>query len=117
MVERNLHNEDNQFLADKIHVLRRILQERPDDLDFLRAEAEWEVAARQFVPYYVRVLDDQMRTVIETPRWVDGSPLPLFPCRGGDRDAGGSGGVEGGRPALFINVGVVKARTGVEGGD
>ncbi|MDC4225172.1 MAG: hypothetical protein MPW17_11315 [Candidatus Manganitrophus sp.] len=79
VVERNLHNEDNQFLADKIHVLRRILQERPDDLDFLRAEAEWEVAARQFVPYYVRVLDDQMRTVIETPEMGGRVPSSAFP--------------------------------------
>lgn len=79
VVERNLHNEDNQFLADKIHVLRRILQERPDDLDFLRAEAEWEVAARQFVPYYVRVLDDQKRTVIETPEMGGRVPSSAFP--------------------------------------
>lgn len=79
VIERNLHNEDNQFLADKIHVLRRILQERPDDLDFLRAEAEWEVAARHFVPYYVRVLDDHGQTVIETPDMGHRVPSSSFP--------------------------------------
>lgn len=79
VIERNLHQEDNQFLTDKIHVLRRVLQERPNNPDFLKAEVEWEVASRQFIHYYGRVLDGEGRIVIETPGMSQLMPPAVFP--------------------------------------
>lgn len=59
--------ENNQFLVDKIQVLRMVLQERPDDMGALREEVQWEMAARHFEKYYARILDEQGRVLIETP--------------------------------------------------
>ena len=50
---RNLDVADDQFLADQIHVLRMLLQNRPDDVAGLRQEAEWESAARRYMRVYV----------------------------------------------------------------
>lgn len=79
VIQRNLEKEDNQFLADKINVLRRILLERPAELDFLRAEVQWEPAARQFTKYYARVGDDREETVVETAGMDRLTPPSVFP--------------------------------------
>ncbi len=47
----NLEREDNQFLANKIHVLRVILRERPDNPEALEEEVKWEGAAFRFIQY------------------------------------------------------------------
>jgi two-component system, OmpR family, heavy metal sensor histidine kinase CusS len=64
---QNLRREDGQFLADKVHLLRTILQQDAGGTDALREEVEWETAALHFAKYYARVLDDRGRTLIETP--------------------------------------------------
>ncbi|KAF0121399.1 MAG: two-component system OmpR family heavy metal sensor histidine kinase CusS, partial [bacterium] len=51
MLTNNLEKEDNQFLANKIHVLRVILRERPDKPEALEEEVKWEGAALQFSGY------------------------------------------------------------------
>jgi len=55
------------FLADKLHVLRTILRERPDDLDALREEIELETAARRYQQFYIRLLDDHGVPIMTTP--------------------------------------------------
>lgn len=76
---RSLERENNQFLADKVHVLRAILRDRPDNIDALE-EVKLEGAALQFSKYYVRILDERGRTLIETPGMdaIDAGPL-AFP--------------------------------------
>src|SRR5438309_918761 len=63
----NLDREDDQFLADKVHLLRKLLRERPDDLKSVEREAEEEWAARQYAQVFVRILDGNGRAVLETP--------------------------------------------------
>ena len=41
-----LEKSTELFLGDKLHVLRTMLRERPDDTDALREEVELETAAR-----------------------------------------------------------------------
>ena len=79
ILARNFTRENNQFLADQIHVLRKILKERPDDLDALRQEIEWEVVARSFEKYYARILDEQGQVLIETPGMAKIVVPSLFP--------------------------------------
>jgi two-component system heavy metal sensor histidine kinase CusS len=79
VIEKNLAREDIQFLADKINVLRQILHERPAELDFLRAEVQWEAAARRFTKYYARIMDDREETVIETSGMGRLVPPSIFP--------------------------------------
>ena len=75
----NFARENNQFLSDQIHVLRKILKERPDDLEAIRQEIEWEVVARNFEKYYARILDEQGQVLIETPGMAKIVVPSLFP--------------------------------------
>src|SRR5258708_8841290 len=63
----NLSRSEDLFLADKVHVLRAILQERPDDLAGLKEEVELESAARRYAQFYVRLLDGRGQAVLTTP--------------------------------------------------
>jgi two-component system, OmpR family, heavy metal sensor histidine kinase CusS len=47
-----LRAEDESTLADKIAVMRDILRERPDDLNALEEEVQWESIARTHAVYY-----------------------------------------------------------------
>lgn len=67
MLARNFDRENKEFLTDKIHVLRIVLKERPDDWDALREEVEWETSARRFEKYYARIQDQRGRVLMETP--------------------------------------------------
>jgi len=53
----NLDREDDQFLLDKIAVLRTILREKPNDFAALKSEIERESAARQYGQLYLRILN------------------------------------------------------------
>lgn len=53
----NIRREQDEFLADKIHVIREMLQKHPEDKADLQEEAEQSWAPRQFARVYVRVID------------------------------------------------------------
>jgi two-component system heavy metal sensor histidine kinase CusS len=55
------------FLADKVHVLRTMLRDRPDDQDGLREEIELESSARRYEQFYIRLLDDRSTPLLITP--------------------------------------------------
>jgi two-component system heavy metal sensor histidine kinase CusS len=82
----NLERSSALFLADKVHVVSTLLQERPDDSDGLREEVELESAARRFEHFYIRLLDEQNRTLMETPMMERFLPARLF---SGLTDGGG----------------------------
>jgi two-component system, OmpR family, heavy metal sensor histidine kinase CusS len=62
-----LEKSTDLFLADKIHVLRTMLRERPDDWDGLREEIELESAARRYQQFYIRLLDERNAPLLTTP--------------------------------------------------
>ena len=66
-----LEKSTDLFLADKVHVLRTILRERPDDRDALREEIELESAARRYEQFYVRLLDERNTPLLMTPGMAD----------------------------------------------
>jgi two-component system heavy metal sensor histidine kinase CusS len=66
-----LEKSTDLFLADKVHVLRTMLRERPDDLDALREEVELESAARRYEQFYIRLLDERNAPVLMTPGMAD----------------------------------------------
>jgi two-component system heavy metal sensor histidine kinase CusS len=76
----NLERSSGLFLADKVHVVSTMLREQPDDWDALREEVELETAARRFERFYIRLLDDQGRMLMETP--MMGRILPARQFRG-----------------------------------
>lgn len=63
----NLDREDDQFLADIVHIVRAFLRDRPDDAAGLKQAVEWEWASRQYAQVFVRVLDENGRAIVETP--------------------------------------------------
>jgi len=62
-----LEKSTDLFLADKVHVLRTMLQQRPEDQDALREEVELESAARRYEQFYILVLDQQNKPLLMTP--------------------------------------------------
>jgi two-component system heavy metal sensor histidine kinase CusS len=68
---RELEKSTELFLADKVHVLRTMLRDRPDDWDALREEIELETAARRYEQFYVRLLDERNKALLMTPGMAD----------------------------------------------
>jgi len=64
---RNLMQEDNQFLTDKIHVIRALLKRHPNDQAALQEEIQWEGETFRLTRYYARILTPSSRLLIETP--------------------------------------------------
>ena len=83
--------EGHQFLADKIHVLRGVLREHPDDRDALEEEVLSEVAAHQYTRYYIRLLHAGGWTLLETPGMAAGLPVGVFPVPTGAQESPGDG--------------------------
>jgi two-component system heavy metal sensor histidine kinase CusS len=66
-----LEKSTDLFLADKVHVLRTMLRDRPDDWDALREEVELESAARRYEQFYIRLLDGRNTPPLMTPGMAD----------------------------------------------
>src|SRR5579872_1739052 len=58
VLRTELEKSTDLFLADKLHVVRTLLRERPEDWDALREEIELESAARRYERFYIRLLDE-----------------------------------------------------------
>jgi two-component system, OmpR family, heavy metal sensor histidine kinase CusS len=87
----NLNRSEDLFLADKVHVLRTILRDRPGDIEGLREEVELESAARRYAQFYVRLLGGDGRQRLVTPgmdvllppRWFTvATPADMEPSHG-----------------------------------
>jgi two-component system heavy metal sensor histidine kinase CusS len=63
----NLERDNDLFLADKVHVITALLHDRPNDSEGLHEEIELEAAARQYQPFYIRLLNEQRQAVLTTP--------------------------------------------------
>jgi len=67
VLRAELEKSTQLFLADKLHVLRTMLRERPDDEDGLREEIQLENAARRYERFYIRLLDEHGGPILTTP--------------------------------------------------
>jgi hypothetical protein len=80
-----LESSTDLFLADKLHVLRTLLRERPNDWDALREEVELESAARRYEHFYIRLLDERKTPLLTTPGMAEqrrrDSVAPAAYCR------------------------------------
>ncbi len=73
-----LERSTDLFLADKLHVLRTMLRERPNDWDALREEVELESAARRYEHFYIRLLDEGNTPLLTTPGMAEQLDLTDF---------------------------------------
>ncbi|MGH8627519.1 MAG: heavy metal sensor histidine kinase [Gammaproteobacteria bacterium] len=76
----NLDREASAFLANEIQECRRLLHEHPDDERLLSYEIQIETAANKLIKYYLRLLDNQGRILLETPGMGDIVPVASFPA-------------------------------------
>ncbi|MGA2417591.1 MAG: heavy metal sensor histidine kinase [Candidatus Sulfotelmatobacter sp.] len=83
-----LEKSTDLFLADKVHVLRTMLRERPDDGDALREEIELESAARRYEQFYIRLLDQRKTPLLMTPGMADQLDLAQFASQTQSRPEG-----------------------------
>jgi two-component system, OmpR family, heavy metal sensor histidine kinase CusS len=67
VLRAELERSTELFLADKLHVLRTMLRERPSDEDALREEIVLESAARRYQQFYIRLLDEHGVPILTTP--------------------------------------------------
>jgi two-component system heavy metal sensor histidine kinase CusS len=67
VLRAELDRSTELFLADKLHVLRTMLRDRPYDDDALREEIELESAARRYQRFYIRLLDENGVVILSTP--------------------------------------------------
>jgi two-component system heavy metal sensor histidine kinase CusS len=78
VLRAELDRSTEQFLADKLQVLRTMLRERPDDQDGLREEIELESAARRYERFYIRLLDEHGAPILTTPDMAEQLDLAEF---------------------------------------
>jgi two-component system, OmpR family, heavy metal sensor histidine kinase CusS len=78
LLRSELEKSTDLFLADKLHVLRTMLRERPEDIDALREEIELESAARRYEHFYIRLLDDRDTPILTTPGMAEQLDLAQF---------------------------------------
>jgi two-component system, OmpR family, heavy metal sensor histidine kinase CusS len=78
VLRAELEKNTDLFLADKLHVVRTMLRERPDDWDGLREEIELESAARRYQQFYIRLLDDKKQPLLTTPGMAEQLDLGQF---------------------------------------
>ncbi|HLI77313.1 MAG TPA: heavy metal sensor histidine kinase [Acidobacteriaceae bacterium] len=62
-----LNKSTDEFLKDKVNVVRTMLRERPEDTDGLREEVELESAARRYEQFYICLLDSEGHQLLMTP--------------------------------------------------
>jgi two-component system heavy metal sensor histidine kinase CusS len=75
----NLDREDDEFLADRVRVLRALLRERPDDNAALFQAIGSEQAARPEAQILVRIIGPDGSTLVETPQMSVELPPSDFP--------------------------------------
>ena len=78
MLVKELDRSTEEFLADKLHVLRSMLRERPGDWDALREEVELESEARRYEHFYIRLVDEHKTPLLVTPGMADELDLSRF---------------------------------------
>ena len=96
----NMRRDDDLFLADKVHVLRAILRDRPNDVSALKEEVELESAARRYEQFYIRLIDENGRETLSTPGmdalivpqlFVEVIPADVEPGRGAEIQSANGG--------------------------
>jgi two-component system, OmpR family, heavy metal sensor histidine kinase CusS len=83
ITELTLHNslfqQEMDFVNDRIHVIREIINNKPDYLELIKQDIEWESENVTFPYYYLRCIDESNRVLIETPGMEKTIPIQWAP--------------------------------------
>ena len=78
VLRTELQRSTDLFLDDKLHVVRTLLRERPQDWEGLREEIQLESAARRYQQFYIRLLDERKTPLLTTPGMAEQLDLSLL---------------------------------------
>ena len=76
---RNLEEDDDQFLRERVTVLQGLMEKREDNIKELRWEIEIEPPRPQPTQLFVRILDVDSHVFLETPGMRSLLPVGIFP--------------------------------------
>lgn len=76
-----LDRSTDEFLKDKVNVVRTMLREQPEDTEGLHEEIELESASRRYEQFYISLLDEQGRSRLMTPGMADQLDLSRLAVR------------------------------------
>lgn len=76
----NLDREDDEFLADKVRILRALLRDRPGDAVALKQEMEWEWNVSEHARFAMRIVNEDGQVVFESPGMSALLPPTVFPA-------------------------------------
>jgi two-component system heavy metal sensor histidine kinase CusS len=80
MLVKNLTQEHDQFLADKIQFIQQQLHDKPNDVPDLKEEVEETWAPVQYMRVYGRVILPTGKTLVESPHMNQLLPRDVFPA-------------------------------------
>lgn len=66
-VTLSIAHDDQRLLAEKVHVLRTMLAQRPNDPKLLSEEVNWETGVLGHARYFVQILDRAGKVTTATP--------------------------------------------------
>lgn len=78
-LQESLLQSDRAMVSGKLEVLRLLLREEHDKVELLASEVEHEAEANQLLKYYLRVLDERGRVLLETSEMSAILPVLAFP--------------------------------------
>ncbi len=78
-LSESLARQDRALVMGKFQVLSVLLREHPEKTEALASEIEHEAAANELLRYYLRVLDDRGRVLLETTDMAGFLPVQAFP--------------------------------------
>lgn len=80
-VRVSIAHDDQRFLSEKVHVLRTMLRQRPNDQALLSEEVDWETGALGHGHYFVQILNRDGGVLTQTPGLNNsGIELNAFPA-------------------------------------
>ena len=82
-----LDRSTDEFLKDKVNVVRTMLRQQPEDMEGLHEEVELESASRRYEQFYIALLDGQGRVQLMTPGMAEQLDLSRFAASAAGRNA------------------------------
>ncbi len=110
-----LDRSTDEFLKDKVNVVRTMLRQQPEDVDGLHEEVELESASRRYEQFYISLLDAQGRSQLMTPGMSDQVDLSRLAARAGAQHGASGLTIRGRHGRLFRVITATAAPGGAPG--
>lgn len=91
VLHSSLSREENEFIYNRLHSLRAIIEQRRDYREIILDDIAWEGAYVAYPEYYVRIIGENQQLIVQTPGMekyipADWVPPPLSSEGHGEHD-------------------------------